>query len=134
MRRSVTQGRHWLFCGDDSAIVTETHRISVAITPRVRRTVFALVALMVLMPPLVRATRSPAGDSPLQIRLNRGFHLPETRWDGALPQAPLTIAALFEPWRPASPVLVSQGEEPLPESRAPLPIDSLRGPPATLNI
>jgi hypothetical protein len=101
----------------------------------IRVAAFALIAMMVLMPPLVRATQHLAGSAASQIRLNRGFDLPENRCDPAPAVNQPSIAALIATPAPQLFVLAPVPDiECLPGSPAFLPFDPLRGPPPILNI
>jgi RES domain-containing protein len=97
----------------------------------IRVAAFALIALMVLMPPLVRATQHVTDVAASQIRLNRGFDLPETRCNvmPALTQPALAavVALLDQPLQILAP---AAGDESLPGSPVTLKFEPLRGPPS----
>jgi hypothetical protein len=86
---------------------------------------------MVLMPPLVRATQHVTDVAASQIRLNRGFDLPETRCNitPVLTQPPLAavVALLHQPRQVLAP---AAGDESLPGSPVTIPFEPLRGPPS----
>ena len=106
--------------------------MTVAVARWIRVAAFALIALMVLMPPLVRATQRVTDSAASQIRLNRGFDLPETRSDLTptltQPAIAAIVALLNQQPRIVSP---SHDDQSLPGSPATLPFDPLRGPPPT---
>jgi hypothetical protein len=105
--------------------------VTVAVARWIRVAAFALIGLMVLMPPLVRATQRVTDNAASQIRLNRGFDLPETRCDITPTLTQPAIAAIVASLNQESRILAPSAEDDsLPGSPATLPFDPLRGPPS----
>jgi hypothetical protein len=99
----------------------------------IRSASLVLIAVMVLMPPLVRATQPLTGNPASQIRLNRGFDRPETRCDVTPGLTQPVVATISAGGLDPSQILAPySNDEPVPCTPAHLPFDSLRGPPSVL--
>ena len=102
-----------------------------AVARWIRVAALALVAVMVLMPPLVRATQHVTDVAASQIRLNRGFDLPETRCHITPSLTQPSLAAVVAPSIQELPVLApGVDDESLPDAPTTVPFDPLRGPPS----
>jgi hypothetical protein len=101
---------------------------------RPRAVAVLLIAVMFCVPPLVRATARLKSNAVTQFRLNRGFHLPESKLKVAPPLSrPAQLPSTMEP-----PLLQVVGSVPpidevvlcFQHDRSP---DPQRGPPPLLN-
>jgi hypothetical protein len=102
---------------------------------RPRSLAFLLAILVLVLPPLVRATSSPlrAPESSSSIRLNRSFDMPESKWrvipsvaeslDGAVPEV---VSGALRAWH------TPPDTELLPDHQNDRSPDPLRGPPSFL--
>ena len=94
-----------------------------------------IVATLVLVPTLVRATQTMAGSASTSIRLNRGFDVPESKCRVAPPVAPVSAPieleavsrATFEAERSSDVV-------PRPQSQHDASPQVLRGPPVSTRL
>lgn len=98
---------------------------------------FLLVIVVLVLPPLVRATypalRAP--ESPQLFRLNRGFDMPESKWrvipsvaetlESAVPEA---VSRALPPWHKIPDATL------LPDLQYDRSPDPLRGPPVLRNV
>jgi hypothetical protein len=100
---------------------------------RPRAVAFLLIAVMFCVPPLVRATARLKSNAVTQFRLNRGFHLPESKLKVAPPLSrPAQLPSTMEP-----PLLLVVDSVPPVDLTIPLPQrdrspDPQRGPPPVL--
>jgi len=95
-----------------------------------------LIATLVFVPPLVRASqtldRTPSS-SALSIRLNRGFDAPETKCRVAPPPTAAVSFVVCEASVPPLDVVGShRGDIALPVGQYDSPPDALRGPPSSI--
>jgi len=98
---------------------------------RTRSAVFLLVAIVLVVPPLVRAASTAPGGQP--IRLNRGFNFPPAKCHIAPPpEATAAVAPTVEPTAPRAVWIAVSVAAPLPALPAAAPPDALRGPPPLL--
>ena len=98
----------------------------------VRLCVALIVATLLVVPPLVRATQHfDNGSASSLLRLNRGFAAPETKSQVLPPSHNAVVQALAVDEPPVPPIArrVHAFDECLPDSPPDSPPDALRGPP-----
>jgi hypothetical protein len=100
---------------------------------RIRMTVFVLVAILSVVPGLVRATKPLRELTPAPFRLSRGFELPPTKCSLTPPsEVAVPAVSLEEPQpQPVNPQTVELNEA-LPDSALNISPEDLRGPPSPL--
>jgi hypothetical protein len=104
---------------------------------RFRSAIFLLILVMFCVPPLVRATDllKAGTSSPLKIRLNRGFNVPQTKCRVTPPPAqPVAILATEVVVSTQTLTAASPDDEALPASPPHQSPTDLRGPPAALTV